>query len=371
MASKQPSRKGKKAWRKNVDVSDVHEGLEQLRDEIIQGYLPNFPFFGPANLFPPHHRGVIKEKPDEQLFALDTSGDNSIAKTHFKTAKVLKVDEILAARSAIPAVSSRKRPGSNITDGVISKKTRRANGVSYKDLERLRGIAYGQEQASGKLTSTKNIVIDYDPWAEETPVKELEQTELHEKKFSFIPQPQPIKEPKTLKQPPISLAESGRPVPAVRVPEAGISYNPEFTQWDQLLQTEGQKELEREQKRLAEQAEERRIKELAAQPDPESDDEDYETETDTDTEKPTKKMPERKTQVQRNKIKRQKEFERMRLQEQRQKKQALEFALVKKYARDAEAKERLRLAKRAARLTIDDDEKNPKIMRKKKFGKSR
>lgn len=35
---KQPSRKGKKAWRKNVDVTQVQEGLEELRDEVMQGY---------------------------------------------------------------------------------------------------------------------------------------------------------------------------------------------------------------------------------------------------------------------------------------------------------------------------------------------
>lgn len=35
---KQPSRKGKKAWRKNVDVSEVEQGLEQLTEEIIKGY---------------------------------------------------------------------------------------------------------------------------------------------------------------------------------------------------------------------------------------------------------------------------------------------------------------------------------------------
>lgn len=34
---KQPSRKGKKAWRKNVDVSDVQKGLEEAREEVIQG----------------------------------------------------------------------------------------------------------------------------------------------------------------------------------------------------------------------------------------------------------------------------------------------------------------------------------------------
>lgn len=34
---KQPSRKGKKAWRKNVDVSEVQEGLHQLKEEEIKG----------------------------------------------------------------------------------------------------------------------------------------------------------------------------------------------------------------------------------------------------------------------------------------------------------------------------------------------
>jgi hypothetical protein len=34
---KQPSRKGKKAWRKNVDVTQIQSGLEDVRDQIIQG----------------------------------------------------------------------------------------------------------------------------------------------------------------------------------------------------------------------------------------------------------------------------------------------------------------------------------------------
>jgi nucleolar protein 53 len=38
---KQPSRKGKKAWRKNVDVTEVQEGLRLLKDEEIKGYVPS------------------------------------------------------------------------------------------------------------------------------------------------------------------------------------------------------------------------------------------------------------------------------------------------------------------------------------------
>jgi nucleolar protein 53 len=36
---KQPSRKGKKAWRKNVDITKIQEGLEEVRDEVIKGYV--------------------------------------------------------------------------------------------------------------------------------------------------------------------------------------------------------------------------------------------------------------------------------------------------------------------------------------------
>lgn len=35
---KQKSRKGKKAWRKNVDVTEVASGLDEVRGQIITGY---------------------------------------------------------------------------------------------------------------------------------------------------------------------------------------------------------------------------------------------------------------------------------------------------------------------------------------------
>lgn len=38
----QPSRKGRKAWRKNVDVSEVDLGLEVARKEIIAGWVKLF-----------------------------------------------------------------------------------------------------------------------------------------------------------------------------------------------------------------------------------------------------------------------------------------------------------------------------------------
>mgnify|MGYP001174004354 CR=1 FL=1 len=38
----QPSRKGKKAWRKNIDLTEVEQGLEELNEQIIKGYVLSF-----------------------------------------------------------------------------------------------------------------------------------------------------------------------------------------------------------------------------------------------------------------------------------------------------------------------------------------
>lgn len=35
---KQPSRKSKRAWRKNVDISEIQAGLEEARAELSKGY---------------------------------------------------------------------------------------------------------------------------------------------------------------------------------------------------------------------------------------------------------------------------------------------------------------------------------------------
>jgi hypothetical protein len=52
----QPSRKGKKAWRKNVDVTDVQVGLDELTEAVIKGYChaPNrsIPYRKTLTLYP-------------------------------------------------------------------------------------------------------------------------------------------------------------------------------------------------------------------------------------------------------------------------------------------------------------------------------
>ncbi|KAH0557167.1 hypothetical protein GP486_005041 [Trichoglossum hirsutum] len=349
----QPSRKGKKAWRKNIDITEVQEGLEIVRDEIITG-------------------GIIVEKASEELFAIDTAGDRDIAKAYRLKHKPLKADEILAARSAIPPVDSRKR-SSRLTDGVLepSGKKRRGGGVPFRELQRLKHIAYGGESIPKDVVEIPETKI-YDPWVDGSNGT----ITMQEPRFSFLEPPKPVKEPKTLKQAPISLAANGGEIPAVKKPDPGISYNPTFRDWDALLVKEGEKEIETEKRRLRDAEEEQQAlesvtaaaeEEDVAISDREGDIEDPETEA---MEKAwvTRKRPERKTQPQRNKIRRRKEAERKALWESQMKKKALQAAEIKKIKKAIEAKELSRIEAEAKKKKATE-EGDDRVLRRRRFGK--
>lgn len=184
---------------------------------------------------------------------MDTTGDKQIQQKHLKHSRPLKADEIIAQRSAVPAVSMRKRSNDKTTDGIIEPKRQRVSYVSHKELTRLRAIANGQSQT---LVEVPEAV--YDPWNEQQAV------EPQDERFSFLPKPVEAKPPKSLRHKPISLAASGKSIPAVKAPDGGYSYNPVFDEYTQRLEKEGERELEKERKRLAEIEEEKRKKEAAA-----------------------------------------------------------------------------------------------------------
>lgn len=164
---KQPGRKGKRAWRKNVNIEDVEDALEGMRaEERVAG-------------------STLQNKADSELFQIDTTGNNEgqFTQTHVcclyfsvrkflpKTTPQFTFLKILSQRSAVPAVTSRKRVR-----------------VSNEDKDRLRRIA--KRPRKGPL----NSIIDptepgagssmvglseavktsgtYDPW-EERPTEEV------------------------------------------------------------------------------------------------------------------------------------------------------------------------------------------------------
>lgn len=255
--------------------------------------------------------GLVNEKPSDELFTIDTTGNEEVRKSIVKKHKPLKSDEILAKRSMIPALDGRKRGNPNVTDGVIQPKTKKpkSDWVSQKEYQRLKQVAK-DANPMGKKSDNQF----YDPWADDAQPS----TTYDDPRFDFLEKPKPKVEPVTLKHAPVSLSANGKPVASVKMPHAGTSYNPVFEQWDQLLEKHGAEAVEAEKIRLeeeAKEAEKQRLIEEARGNDGEvkSDDESAWEGFESEYEKPewlNKKRPERKTKVQRNKIKRRKEAER-------------------------------------------------------------
>lgn len=264
------------------------------------------------------YSGVIAEKDSADLFTIDTVGDAHIRKEYRKKQKPLRADEILAQRSAVAAVSMRKRPGEKTTDGILEpeSKRQRVSYVTHKELARLRNIADGRQEQSVEVTEST-----YDPWDEKSDL----QAQVVDPKFSFLPKTQKKVAPETLKEKPISLAASGKPVPAVSKPTGGYSYNPHFPEYLDRLEAAEQAELLAEQKRQQKIEKERIQAEAAAKSAREAEEAEKRAElseweedesawegfeSDGEQVKLNAKRPERKTQVQRNRIKRRKEEER-------------------------------------------------------------
>ncbi|KAG9228725.1 ribosome biogenesis protein Nop53/GLTSCR2 [Amylocarpus encephaloides] len=353
---KQPSRKGKKAWRKNVDVTEVQEGLEEVRDEIIAG-------------------GVIAEKDSADLFTLDIAGDIGVQRKVLKGGKILKADEILAQRSAVPAVSIRKRPGENTVDGLVKPKRQRTSYVSHKELTRLRRIADGRRDEEMAMIKEAS----FDPWD----VQKAEEDSKQDPRFSFLEKSKKKVVPKSIKQKPISLAANGKVIPAVTKPEGGYSYNPMWTDYEERLTAVGDKEIVAERKRLAEVAAEQVKLNAAAKSAAEAEVAEAradlsEWEEDSAWEgfesggediRLKAKRPERKTQVQRNKIKRRKEAERKVIMDANNKKKNEQVAQLKKIKQALKAKDE---ARPLALIKADDessDEGDDLELRRRKLGR--
>jgi nucleolar protein 53 len=320
------------------------------------------------------YSGVIVEKDSAELFTLDLAGDAAIQKKYLKGSKPLKADEIIAQRSAVPAVPQRKRAGDKTTDGVLQSKRQRTSYVSHKGLTRLRNIADGRQEDPMVEPTEAN----HDPWDAQKDLEEATQ----DPRFSFLEKSKKKVAPATLKHRPISLAASGKDIPAVKKPEGGFSYNPVYTDYEERLMTEGEKDLAAEQKRLA-AAEAERIKlEAAAKSAAEAEvaeakadlsewEEDSAWdgfESGTEDVKLSAKRPERKTQAQRNRIKRRKEEERKAKMAGDIKKKNEQAALAKKIAKELSEKEKSRSS-----VVVKDDESSSEgddlELRRRKLGK--
>ncbi|KAL2885649.1 60S ribosome subunit biogenesis protein NOP53 [Ceratocystis lukuohia] len=350
---KQSSRKGKKAWRKNIDVTEVEQGLEERNDQIIQG-------------------GILAEKESEDLFDIDTKGDVASKKSIPTRLRGLKADEIINQRSAVPSVSLRKRPAANskVGDGLVETKRLRKDWVSHKELSRLRRVADGERE----FLEVKDA--SYDLWDAE-PV-----TTSNDDEFNFIPKASKAKLPSTMKEQPVSLAANGKAIPAVKKPTGGFSYNPTFDDYTNRLDTEGAKAMEAEKKRLEQIEIDRQRAEAAARSAAEAEaaeakldlsewEEDSAWEgfesgaEDAAAAKASAKRPQRKTQAQRNRIKARKEEEQAANHERAMKRKQEQLRQLKRITKEVEAQEQEKLAVEAEVGSSSESEGDDSVLRRK------
>lgn len=222
--SKQPSRKGKRAWRKNIDIEDINENLESIRETERDHGVKDM--------------GSIQS---DQLFQVDTAGDEMLKTKKERNTKPMMADEILARRSAVPALKAMhlKQQGKS-KEGLSSKQIKKLLDRAGKSTARVSNKVEHQGLAK---------VVSYDLWGDDAPAAP---------KDSFIADLKPATShrstttvPSTIGKNAVSQAPNRAPVAAVAIPEEGKSYNPTLEAWQTLLEQEYKREAAREEERLA------------------------------------------------------------------------------------------------------------------------
>lgn len=202
----QRSRKGKKSWRKNIDIEDVEKGLEAAKDK---------------------QRLIGDDNLDD--FIIDNEGDSSIRN---KPTKVLKSQEILANKSKVKPLE-------------IERNTQKIQTVDKREVHRLMKLS-GRVNGESKLKTRVDkdglyTAKNDDLWAEE-PVDNTPEI-LKTKSSSGYTKAK--KMPKTLQTESIKISEQPRDI------DAGKSYNPSLKSWKALINkeftTENEKEIKRQE----------------------------------------------------------------------------------------------------------------------------
>jgi len=119
--------------------------------------------------------------------------------------------------------------------------------VTKKEVARLRNNL--DKPSRLEVENIDNEVPDLDLWDPvDSSVQPATPSSDEQRQNEYIPKRRPKVAPSTLTRPPIALTQTGLPTQAVTAPDAGQSYNPSFEDWDNLLNREGEKEVQAEQK---------------------------------------------------------------------------------------------------------------------------
>ncbi|CAK9435381.1 uncharacterized protein LODBEIA_P01080 [Lodderomyces beijingensis] len=276
-AKRQPSRKGKKAWRKNVDIQDIESKLQDIRDEeIVKGKS--------------HHGKEGEEgEEEEQDFVIDTTPSAKHVEST-KAPKKLKTHEILTNKSKVePLVNKRatKSSGSKV-QGV--KKTEmlrllKMRGGKYRD----ENIALNRAGEDGLINGDEEDLwgndSDDDDDGDASSKKKTGKFPHYNTSTAEVTKATTV--PKTLREKPIQINKNDLTDKFVH---AGKSYNPSLESWKDLIDQEYDIEHKRELNRQAMEEHRARVRELMVtlKDDFLSDDENDEEEEEEEEEMKTK-----------------------------------------------------------------------------------
>ncbi|KAH9974349.1 tumor suppressor protein Gltscr2 [Lactifluus volemus] len=216
----QPSRKGKRAWRKNVDIEDLERKLDGLREEERA--------FG----------STLQQRTDSELFIVDTKGDDKVRRSLPRFSRTaLKSHQIISQRSAIPAVHARPRRPL----------------VSSREKERLLRIA--RKDRRGPL----NSIVDPSQPGEGSALLEVTEAVKKSGQYDMWSSQTEVASTTKVKAPDVPHPRTAITLPAVPAPHAGTSYNPPEAAHTALLRSAHEAELRRIQEAEALEATKARI----------------------------------------------------------------------------------------------------------------
>ncbi|XBW37437.1 hypothetical protein QEN19_003018 [Hanseniaspora menglaensis] len=244
---KQASRKGKKAWRKNIDIEDIETKIQEQAENEVN--------YGVKNV------GSLK---DESLFEMDDEGDANLSKLVKKTkhGKVTKSQDILNKinkQSKVPALNTYNK---NL------KNKDKIQGVEKKQLKKLLQLAgkslKGDDKSNAHLERRGGLVkgTKKDLWADEgseaklshpsenfLPLKKAQFDSIKNLPSNLLSDSLVAFSKATVK--PITLSQS--PIEVARVEDSalmeGKSYNPDMSKWEELFQKEYLSEKEKADKK--------------------------------------------------------------------------------------------------------------------------
>ncbi|PWN25283.1 P60-like protein [Jaminaea rosea] len=354
----QPSRKGKAAWRRNIDLSEVDSHLESKRTAERLGLIDS----GAAS--------SSSSSSSAAPFELDTKGDEALGNRlrQKRTKRPLKSLQVLENESAVPAFNGKRSSSSSSSSATSSRKgtgkmskseKERLTRLAKRDIKGAFGVVVEPEVQQGQraMQSVKGTVM-------RTPEEDAWQRAVQSVEGAAAGATS------------TSSSTKRSVLPSLSKPTTAQSYNPTAKSHEELLQ----RAYEAEMKRYAEEQANREYKEkwnaggAAAAEDSEGaegakrwagmliddaeaaqEDEDEEEEEASTSRTNTAAPPQRKTRTQRLKDQRRQEAERQLALKRAQKMQRGIVSQLPSMAKSLKKQEAQRLATREARKATELD----------------